>query len=274
MSRPREAARAPTRLFPLLSAAYALARRRRLLERRWFRRVYSAAYAAYKRLAEDPFAALVRRRPELLRGGSVVDVGANIGYTTGLFCAAVDPAFRVYAFEPDPDNAGLLEENLSREIGGGRVVPVRAAVGSRSGTATLQRCPRHPGDHRIGTSGFEPRNRQPLAVPLVSLDEFFEARPAERLAFVKLDVQGYEIEVCRGMRRILERRPAPGLAVEHSPRDALALGFEADAVPTYLGALGYSLHLLRRDGSLDAWPSNPARALLARRGYVDLLCLK
>jgi FkbM family methyltransferase len=260
---------------PLFSGAYSLARQRRLLERRWFRRVYSVAYAAYKRLAEDPFAALLRRAPELMRGGSVVDVGANIGYTARIFCAALEPGFRVYAFEPDPDSAGLLEENLSREIGRGRLLPVRSAVGSRSGTVTLLRSPSHPGDHRIDTLGRAmPGAREPLLVPLVSLDEFFEARPPEPLAFVKLDVQGYEIEVCRGMRRILERPAAPALAIEHAPDDAAALGFEADAAPSFLRGLGYSLRLLRRDGALAPWPSPQALALLETRGYVDLLCVK
>ena len=47
------------------------------------------AIDAYKRLVEDPFAALVRARPELFTGGEIIDVGANVGYTAQVFARAL-----------------------------------------------------------------------------------------------------------------------------------------------------------------------------------------
>ncbi len=256
-----------------MKSAYALARRAGLLERHWFRRVYWHAYAAYKRTLEDPFAALLRQQPSIARGGSIADVGAHIGYTAMVFARALDPGFRVFAFEPDPANATLLRENLALEIAGGRVVPVEAAVGSASGKAELMRSAAHPGDHRIGRAGRPLlEDRTPVTVSMLSLDEYFEARAPESLVLVKVDVQGFEIEVCLGMARTLDRGPVPWVAIEHSPAEAGSLGFDARAVPAFLREHGYTPRLLHRDGGTAPWPSPAAEALLARRGYVDLLC--
>lgn len=267
--------RGPTRIFPALSTAYVLARRSGLLERRWFKRLYGRAYFAYKRHLEDPFEGLLRRRPELVSGGNVVDVGAHIGYTAGVFSKMIDPEFRVYAFEPDPSNAALLRENLKSRIDLGRVVVVEAAVGSASGTAELLRSPAHPGDHRIDTPAFAARQgRLPVTVPLLSLDEFFASRESEALAFVKLDVQGYELQVCRGMERTLARFPRTAVALEYSPSEMRAMNFDPDDLLTYFRERGYTLHVLLRRGVIEPWQVERVRSIVARRGYADLLCVK
>jgi FkbM family methyltransferase len=258
-----------------LSGGYALARRLGLLERRWFRRLYVRAYAAYKSHYEDPYEALLRGRPQLVRGGSVADVGAHIGYTAGVFCRAIDPGYRVYAFEPDPSNAGLLREDLEREIAAGRVVVIEAAVGADQGSAELLRSAVHPGDHRVRTAANRPTDvRQAVTVPLVSLDGFFEARVEERLAFVKVDVQGYELDVCRGMERTLERFPAAAVALEYSPVEARAMGFEPERVLAFFRDRSYRLYQLGRGGRAEPLAAQELEQTVARRGYADLLCVK
>src|ERR1035438_5265855 len=74
------------------------------MNRPWAQNSFLALYFLYKRHLEDPFARLLRGYPSLLRGGSVLDVGANIGYTALLFSKAIDSGFRVYAFEPEERN--------------------------------------------------------------------------------------------------------------------------------------------------------------------------
>jgi FkbM family methyltransferase len=258
-----------------LSGGYALARRLGFLERRWFRRLYVRAYAAYKRYYEDPYEALLLSRPQLVRGGSVADVGAHIGYTAGVFCRAIDQGYRVYAFEPDPSNAALLREDLEREIAAGRVVAIEAAVGADHGSAELLRSAVHPGDHRIRTAAYRPTDvRQAVTVPVVSLDGFFEERVEERLAFVKVDVQGYELDVCRGMERTLGRFPAAAVALEHSPVEARAMGFEPERVLAFFRDRSYRLYLLGRGGRAEPLAARELEQTVARRGYADLLCVK
>ena len=99
--------------------------------------VFQRCYFAYKYLVEDPFARLIKARPELFFGGDVIDVGANIGYTATLFGRAVEAPYRVHAFEPEERNFRWLEHTIERAKLGDRVVVHRAAVGSTNSTIDL-----------------------------------------------------------------------------------------------------------------------------------------
>jgi FkbM family methyltransferase len=265
------------RILPLLSQAYALARRTRLLEAPWFRRVYRWAYFSYKRHLEDPFDGLVRSRPDLFAGGHILDVGAHIGYTATLFHRVLSPGFRVYAFEPDPANLEILRDTIRHCGASGAIVPVAAAVGDRDGEADLWRNSQHPGDHRLATTAFRDWAGTPLetvAVRLWSLDGFLGAEgDALPVAFVKIDVQGSEPAVCRGMEGLLRRCPQAVVAVEYAPRELQAQGYDAAALVDFFRGRGYGVHILHKNGTferiLSGAPSVPGKG----RGYLDLLML-
>ncbi len=268
----------PFRVLPVLSGAYSVARRTRLLDARWFRRLYARAYFSYKRRLEDPFEGLVQSRPDLFRDGHVLDVGAHIGYTASLFRRALSPGFRVYAFEPEPANLELLDETIrDRGAGGGPVLPVAAAVGDREGEVELWRNPRHPGDHRLATSAFREwvgSRLETVTVRLWSLDGFLKAQgDGSPVAFVKIDVQGYEPAVCRGMEALLRRCPRMAVAVEYSPRELRAQGFEAAELPEFFTSRGLQVHVLKKDGSFTEARPESLEALARGRGYLDLLML-
>lgn len=198
---------------------YALAQRSGLLRTRAGDALFSRAYFAYKRLLEDPFARLVRTSPDLFTNGHIVDVGANIGYTTAVFARAVRPPFRVFAFEPEEENFARLQRNV-RRLGLRNVELVRTAAGDRDGVAQLIRNPAHPGDHKIGRSDVD--------VPITTLDSFAAAHIDGPIAFVKIDVQGFEPAVLAGMSRILDANPSISLAVEVSEPDLAFLGYTVD----------------------------------------------
>src|SRR6266536_5255049 len=121
----------------LVLRAYALAHRTGFLNTRVGDALFSRAYFAYKRF-EDPHAALIRAHPELFRGGHVIDVGANIGYTTVLFARVIGEGFKVFALEPEQENFARLERNLKRYHVGDRVVARRVAAGATSGSIGLR----------------------------------------------------------------------------------------------------------------------------------------
>ncbi len=167
-------------------------------------------------------------------GDVVLDVGANVGAYTLLFGQWVKPGGRVYAFEPAPDAfAGLVrhvELNGLTDV----VTFVRAAAGERSGKV------------RIVSDGIAGTNRVAFAaddaggeeVRAVSLDDFC-GREGITPALVKIDVEGWELEVLRGARETL-RRGGDRLAlfVELHPAAFRELGMTREDVAAALDDLG------------------------------------
>ena len=159
-------------------------------------------------------------------GQVAVDVGANHGYYTLLLADLVGPKGKVHAFEPNPRLAELLGQNIALN-GSWHVAESRAAaVGDRDGGAARFVVPvRDPKNAHLVQPGQQlpaDLDAARLAlhdVPLVSLDE---AVPG-RADFLKIDVEGAEEAVWRGMQRLIARSPGIGIVMEFNPlrcRDA------------------------------------------------------
>lgn len=217
-------------------------------------RLFLAAFFAYKRWLEDPHAAFARRHPEVFAGGHLFDVGANAGYTATVFARALSPGFRVFAFEPEAVNYARLERVIATRGLQDVVTPVRTAVGDVDGVAALQRNPHHPGDHRIADEGEE-------RVPIARLDTF--AAGLRPVKFVKIDVQGHELAVSRGMAGLIEDNPGLEVSCEYTGSRELLRFYQER---------GFRLSVLRRDGKL--LPLEAAGAIVRRRGYCDLFATR
>ena len=147
-------------------------------------------------------------------GDTFLDLGANVGFVSCQAARWVGDKGQVFAFEPDRLNFRLLRRNL-RTNRSGVVEAVRAAVSESNGTITLHRSLVNCGDHRI--YGVEAGKRVEEQVRTIQLDDYLESR-ASRVDFVKMDVQGAESLVVRGMQRILaENRDHITLLVEWWP---------------------------------------------------------
>jgi FkbM family methyltransferase len=259
-----------------LVAVYRAANRSGILDSRVAEVAFQRSYFLYKYLVEDPFARLVAARPEMFRGGNIIDVGANIGYTATLFARAVDPRYRVHAFEPEARNFRWLDSAVERSGLGTRIVTHRAAVGARVGTVDLWRNDGHHADHRVATEQLRSTIAGAVeSVPLTTVDAHVAAGGWEPVSFVKIDVQGFEPEVLRGMQETIARNPGLHVAVEIMPAAIAELGFDPAAFLEELAAVLPRMAILERDGRLVA---ADARAILARTagrgelGYVDVLC--
>jgi FkbM family methyltransferase len=248
----------------------------RVLDSALGRRAFVGSYFLYKRWLEDPFAALARLRPGLFRGGHVLDVGANVGYTAAVFAAAIDEGRQVHAFEPERRNFRVLEEVVDRRGLAGRVVPVRAAVGAADGAVALWLNAAHHADHRVLTAALAAGLGSAAAgateqVALLALDGYARAQALGPIAFVKVDVQGYELEVCRGMVGLLAANPGMAVAVEYAPSAMRAQGFEASDLLAFFASRGLVAQALEQDGRLRSASADDLARAVERRGYVDVV---
>lgn len=173
------------------------------------------AVARAEAQVEDAFLALLRP------GDVVYDVGANIGWYSLLAARAVGASGKVVAFEPSLQNAALLRANAAtNRLANVTVIP--AAVAERDGWATFE----HrgslegslSGDGDAGASsagGAAPRRavRGLSVVPVLALDSWIAATAQDPPGIVKIDVEGAEAHVVRGMSQTL-RTVGPALVIE------------------------------------------------------------
>ncbi|MEK7077398.1 MAG: FkbM family methyltransferase [Patescibacteria group bacterium] len=187
------------------------------------------------------------------RGDTVVDIGANIGLFTLLYARAVGERGRVFAFEPEPVNVGILRRNIAAN-GYNNIEVVPAAVGDRPGKVKLFLSDFNAGDHRVydpeeRTRDWEKNGavydklvgdrRKAIDVPTVSLDEFLKSYE-KPIAFIKMDAQGAEGGILKGMTEILKKNRNVRMVTEFWPAGLKMFGVEAQEFLTLLQGLGFS----------------------------------
>lgn len=134
-------------------------------------------------------------------GATAVDLGANIGYMTGLLAVRCGPAGRVLAVEPNPLVLPRLRGNVARVTvasGAARVAVHPVAASDRAGTARLA-CPASfEGNNGVGYLTTELGGGQ-TEVPTARLDDLV----GEPVQVMKVDVEGHEATALRGCERLL-----------------------------------------------------------------------
>lgn len=260
---------------------YSSAKRLGLMEYAPVKRLFRIAYFLYKDLLEDPFKDLTRTYPALFQNGNIVDVGANVGHTSLIFARALSPQTKVFAFEPDPTNFIALKEAIAGAGAHQKIQPNQAAVGEHDGTIDLWINQDHHADHRIATEHFvvsEEFQKSPsgaqktVSVPLYSLDSFLlRENSIEHVRFIKIDVQGYELQVCRGMTRTLDSSPHASVAFEYSPESMLALGYSAEELLQFFIDRKFHLYRLERKALLVPFDDPSTSRRLQERGYIDVI---
>jgi FkbM family methyltransferase len=165
---------------------------------------------------EPPLSEWIRRA---LRPGDVfVDVGANFGYFTLLAARAVAPGGWVVAVEASAVTAGRLRESLAQNgVRNVRVVNVAAAA--EAGAVPFYRAPWDQAEDSTVPGNGKQLVGEVRALPLHALLAEPELR---RARVIKVDVEGGELGVLRGLRPALAAlRPDAEIAVEAHP-DILA----------------------------------------------------
>jgi len=135
-----------------------------------------------------------------LSGATVIDIGANKGIYSFWMSRAVGAAGRVLAFEPQPEMVRYIE--AKRTIFQlGNVTLYNVALSDSSGTAGLLR--QRIGDGSASLQSDRSRDdSHEIQVVVTSLDDIADI---PNVSFIKCDVEGHEIKVFEGAKKLLER---------------------------------------------------------------------
>jgi FkbM family methyltransferase len=149
---------------------------------------------------------------QLLRPGDVFyDIGCNIGFFTIVGARLVGPGGRVVAMEPVPQNASIARSNVARN-GFENVQVLELAIGAETKVQNIF-VSRHAGGSTLSTVEPPPDVTGTIPVNVATLDHAIDAEKLRAPALIKIDVEGTEIDVLKGMTRTLAK-VKPTLIIE------------------------------------------------------------
>ena len=252
-------------------ASHAVQREAPWSRNRWGQRYQAVSLSEYHYLREvnpeNHESALIER--VIHPGMTFADVGANHGMFSLEAAHLIGPGGVVHAFEPTPSTRVLLQNNLA--VNGLSTVRIFAsALGETPGMARLRVHKEMSGLNTLATHEVT-WNRQTLVadeiieVPVTTLDAHAAREQLERIDFLKIDVEGFELGVIRGARELLDARRVDLILLEIGDVTCATAGIEPIELLTELESLGYRLHSINSDGEItDRVRSFPFRTFSAQ----------
>lgn len=136
------------------------------------------------------------------RASSIFDIGANIGFYA-LLAGAIKEKGSIFAFEPVSRIFELLKDNININMFS-NVIPIQKVVTDYEGVITFY--VNLESDHSASTlKGFR-EITQEIKVPCITLDKYVEQNNIGKVDLVKIDVEGEDHRVLKGMQRTLNKR--------------------------------------------------------------------
>ncbi len=172
-------------------------------------------------------------------GDTCLDVGANFGYYTALLSMLVGSAGAVHAFEPLPAFFSMATETILLNRVSSIAKLHNVGLGAESGTFTICTFAGLPQGHASSTD-LGRSDATPHVCSVTTLDEFVGANAIKRLDFMKVDVEGDELNVFRGGARVLSAPNAPAITFEINQDCLSSRSLAADEVHAALRDYGYS----------------------------------
>lgn len=139
-----------------------------------------------------------------------LDIGANLGFYSIIIGRRVRPSGKIYAFEPNKKVSKLFKataylNSLSSFDGtDGTITIHEIALGNTNENIQLLIPDHHAGGARVATD-FNKSDNNYLTSSMVKLDNFMPE--GFRCDVVKIDVEGYELNVLLGMEKIINNSP-------------------------------------------------------------------
>lgn len=176
----------------------------------------------------------------LPRGGTFIDVGANIGYLSAVAAGLVGPTGEVHCFEPVPAYFERLER-LARLNPNHKIKVNACAAGENPGKSTIYVT------EEAGQSTMVPGYKHTAEIcttceiPVVRLDQYIEDHEFRGLDLIKIDAEGFELPILKGLERFFQSTPhRPAIICEIAPRAYSLLGRNISQLAEFMSAHGYA----------------------------------
>ncbi len=169
-------------------------------------------------------------------GDSVIDVGAHIGSMAIVAAACTGTTGKVLAFEPVAKFATIIQANVTKNNLDGIITVFPFAVGANTQNVFINDDVKDDTTNHVAASG--------TVVKQVTLDEY--TKDIAKVALLKIDVEGYEVEVLRGASNTLAKTKV--IFIEFYTRNLERLGYNPKEILNHLNTY-FNLYIQDTDRS-------------------------
>lgn len=162
-----------------------------------------ATYFGFKDIGQDRLFKMSMNKT------TIIDIGANLGYTALNMAKNLDKNGMLYAFEPDTTNHKNLKNNL--QLNPNSLIKIyKLGLGKTKGTAKLEIVtPDNFGGNRISKNPILEYSE----IDLITLDDFCNENNLTKVDLIKIDVEGFEFNILLGGKNIIKNH-RPELYIE------------------------------------------------------------
>lgn len=169
----------------------------------------------------------------------IIDIGANIGQTALNMLRSqkqkqLNPI--IYAFEPFPPTFEKLRKNIELNDLNENIRCINKGLSAESGVLPMIK------PYEANSGGFRiarESNSETVKVEVTTLDNFVQENGINQIDFIKIDVEGFEFEVLKGMQQVLETHK-PVVIFEFDTQNLADLNINPQDIFIYLQNLNYS----------------------------------
>lgn len=182
----------------------------------------------------------------LVPGSTFIDVGANIGYVSAQAAIQVGRNGVVHSFEPVPEYFLRLKV-MAQNVLGYNIIVNQHAVGDKEGKVEIRTCL----DGNIGWNTMVPglmsdtNTKKIIEVSLMKPDSYIYSNRVENIAMIKIDVEGAEFLVLKGLEEFFASGNRPPIFCEVSPEAVSLLSASIDQLFSYMSKFGYNSYIYK-----------------------------
>lgn len=171
-------------------------------------------------------------------GDHVLDIGANIGFYARIISNLVGEEGKVYSFEPDSTNYRHLVKNT---IHYKNTNSFNIAISDKSELIRVYRSKLLNVDHRT----YAVNNYASIEeIDANSIDELINNKTIEKVDFIKIDIQGFELTAFKGMYQLLSTSSHLKIIAEYWPHGFKRAGTTAIEFYDFFDKLNYKFTLI------------------------------
>ena len=173
-------------------------------------------------------------------GDTFFDIGANIGVLSLEASRFVGPKGSVHAFEPATDTFNMLTKNIELNTCE-NIIAQNVALGASCATVTLYK----PNRSQASLIQHDKSYKKDQTVHVLTVDQYVTDHNISHVNMMKIDVEGWELEVMHGAAKLLQSKVPPILIVECVRNRQQHDGDVLDLYAHLLDLRSYTIYTLR-----------------------------